>query len=462
MRKDRTVAAIAVNVIKTPILRNVLIGCFAISILLPTYSTVYILPLFVKQLLKTIEDQAYRTASHLASCFTAHPDVPIKYLITPELIASINGAMHDFDIERIKIFSKSGEVLYSTHLPDIATINQHAYFHTIVASGNMFSKIIQKGYPTMGGRIVDRDVAEVYIPIMRQAIFQGAFEIYYNITDSKRKLDTLLLQSSHILYTIAVALLLFLLVTLFQASKTRLNLLNAEKKLEILNMELQERVDEQTHEIQATQETSIEALAILAEYYDADTGGHLSRIQGYTVLLLTWMKDNLPYGEYISSKPEYIEETSLASILHDIGKTAIPKTILTKPGKLTVEEYQIMQKHTLIAADVMDKANKKFTKHFKKDSYLALARDIALYHHEKWNGTGYPEGLKGEDIPLTARVVALADAYEAMRSKRSYKAAYSHEYAVEEIIRERGEHFDPSVVDAFLAQADKFLKYHQN
>jgi HD-GYP domain-containing protein (c-di-GMP phosphodiesterase class II) len=146
----------------------------------------------------------------------------------------------------------------------------------------------------------------------------------------------------------------------------------------------------------------------------------------------------------------------LASLLHDIGKVAIPPEILTKPGRLTDEEFDLMKTHTTIAGEMFGKANKVFVDSFKKDSYLALARDIAFYHHEHWNGKGYPNGLKGESIPLSARIVAVADVYDALISKRPYKEPWSHQDAVNEITKDSGEQFDPIVIEAFINQSDKF------
>jgi response regulator RpfG family c-di-GMP phosphodiesterase len=222
------------------------------------------------------------------------------------------------------------------------------------------------------------------------------------------------------------------------------------------NALLENKVFEQTREIRVTQKTSIEALAVLAEYYDHDTGAHLSRIQEYVVLLLSWLQEHSPYAAYIQGKKDYISSTAFASLLHDIGKVAIAKEILLKPGKLTREEFGAIQMHTQIAGQVLNRANQTFVEFFGKDSYLALARDIALFHHEKWNGEGYPSRLREEEIPLSARVVALADVYDALRSKRPYKEPKSHAWAKEEILKERGRHFDPWVVEAFLAQAAEF------
>ena len=149
----------------------------------------------------------------------------------------------------------------------------------------------------------------------------------------------------------------------------------------------------------------------------------------------------------------------LSSKCHDVarfGKTAIPKEILTKPGKLTREEFELVQTHTEIAGHTLEKANKTFMDNFNKDSYLAFASDIALYHHEKWNGTGYPRGLEGESIPLSARIVALADVYDALRSKRPYKEPWSHSDTAQEIAKDKGTRFDPEIVDAFLANSMQF------
>jgi HD-GYP domain-containing protein (c-di-GMP phosphodiesterase class II) len=196
----------------------------------------------------------------------------------------------------------------------------------------------------------------------------------------------------------------------------------------------------------------------LAEYYDRDTGDHLVRIQNYVLLLASWLQNNSPYAVYITRKPDYVNDLKLASLLHDIGKIAIPRAILNKPGKLTEEEFEIVKTHTSIAGEVLNKANAAFIVSFGKDSYLALARDIALYHHEQWNGGGYPHGLKGETIPLSARIVALADVYDALRSVRPYKKAFTHMDAVDIITNKEKEHFDPYVLKAFLAQSDIFCE----
>lgn len=212
----------------------------------------------------------------------------------------------------------------------------------------------------------------------------------------------------------------------------------------------------ETQEAQFTQKISIEALACLAESHDADTWNHLNRIQEYVRLLATELKERSSYSTYLTRKPGYIDELVLASLLHDIGKIVIPKEILAKPDRLNRKEIKLLRTHPIVAGEMLEKTNSMFVEQFHKDSYFALARDIAYYHHEKWNGEGYPYGLSGEAIPLSARIVAVADVYDALTSQRPYKSAWSHEDAVNEIKKERGQHFDPEVVDAFLTLADNF------
>ncbi len=213
---------------------------------------------------------------------------------------------------------------------------------------------------------------------------------------------------------------------------------------------LDQLVEEKLYEIELTQRTSIEALATVAEHSDTETGVHLRRIQEYVLALTEELVVDSPYSKYIQSKDSYIEEIVVASVLHDIGKVVIPNKILLKPGKLTPEEFDEIKKHTVVAGNMLARANKIFLDHIGKDSYLALARDIAMFHHEKWDGTGYTRGLKGEDIPLSARIVALCDVYDAVTTDRVYKKAWTHGEAVEMIKENRGTHFDPVITDAFL------------
>jgi response regulator RpfG family c-di-GMP phosphodiesterase len=195
---------------------------------------------------------------------------------------------------------------------------------------------------------------------------------------------------------------------------------------------------------------TILGLAKLAEYRDEGTGTHLERIREYAKLIAEEMSKNPKYAGKITA--EYIDDIYQSSILHDIGKVGIPDAVLLKPGKLTGEEFDVIKRHTTLGGDAIKAIEAKI----EGQSFLALGREIAYNHHEKWDGSGYPRGLNGEGIPLAARVVALADVYDALTTKRFYKEAYSHERSRQIILELKGTHFDPEVVDVFLALEDEF------
>ncbi len=443
---------------RSPLLRSLLLMCFALSILLPTYSSLFIMPKLVDQLMSNVENDALRTARHLSEQLLNKSERISRESITDNFISELSKSITDFEIADIKIFSANGEVIYSTKRLDIGKLNKNAYFWEKVAKGMTYSKFVPKKGKSAEGVTLTRDVAEVYIPLMTGNSFQGAFEIYYDVTDSKQSLNQLLFRSSVLFYFIAFIVLSFSVIALWKASSAIILRNRAEIELQEFNHSLERRIVEQTHEIIVTQRISIEALAGLAEYYDSNTGEHLVRIRHYTMLLLEKLINNSAYTVYLSERPGYLADLQLASLLHDIGKTAISKDILTKPSKLTPEEFEHVKLHTVIAGDVLFKANKLFIESFGKDSYLALARDIATHHHERWDGRGYPHGLSGEKIPLSARIIALVDVYDALRSKRPYKKAWCHEDAVAEIIRERGKQFDPGIVDLFMELSEEFEK----
>jgi len=194
------------------------------------------------------------------------------------------------------------------------------------------------------------------------------------------------------------------------------------------------------------------ALAKLAESRDQGTGHHLERIREYSRVIARRLSECEDFRNIVT--PGYVNTIYLTSPLHDIGKVGIPDKILLKPGRLTEAEFEIMKTHTIIGGETLADT----VREYPGVSYLSIARDIVLSHHERFNGKGYPYGLKGDDIPLCGRIVALADVYDALISKRVYKEAYSHEVAREIILEERGEHFDPRVVDAFLAEEQTFME----
>ncbi len=200
-----------------------------------------------------------------------------------------------------------------------------------------------------------------------------------------------------------------------------------------------------------TREMTIFALAKLAESRDPETGAHLERVRSYCRVLARWLQQNSEsLGEIDDEFVHLIYETSP---LHDIGKVAIPDRILLKPGRLTDDEFEIMKTHALRGAETLEAAMHEFP----NARFLQMARDIALTHHERYDGTGYPRELVGDAIPLCGRIIALADVYDALTSKRVYKEAYSHERAKSIILDGSGSHFDPDVVDAFLAEEDEFI-----
>lgn len=207
---------------------------------------------------------------------------------------------------------------------------------------------------------------------------------------------------------------------------------------------LEKLVKERTRELELTQEATIESMGTLAEFRDPETGGHIKRTQHYLSALAEQLKNHPRFREFFQEKTEHL--LYISAPLHDIGKVAIPDSILMKPGKLTEEEFEIMKKHTLYGRDAIRATSGKLG---KRETFLHIAEEIAHTHHEKWDGTGYPQGLKGEAIPISGRLMALADVYDALISKRVYKPPFSHEKAFSIILEGSGTHFDPDVVDAF-------------
>lgn len=198
-----------------------------------------------------------------------------------------------------------------------------------------------------------------------------------------------------------------------------------------------------------SREVTIFALAKLAESRDSETGEHLERMREYCRVLAVHLSGCPRFRDVVDG--DYVQLLYLTSPLHDIGKVGIPDRVLLKPGQLTQEEIQIIRQHTTIGGDTLEAASHAHP----GAAFLTMARDIAYHHHERYDGKGYPHGLSGDAIPLAARIVALADVYDALTTKRVYKPAFSHEDARSIIIAERSQQFDPDIVDAFLdAEAD--------
>lgn len=223
------------------------------------------------------------------------------------------------------------------------------------------------------------------------------------------------------------------------------------RQIEEYNHTLQSRVKAQVKEITSAQQSTIFAMAKLAESRDPETGEHLLRLCEYSKVLCDVLKEHPKYSDLIT--PEYIDDIYAASPLHDIGKVAIPDRILQKPGKLTDEEFDIMKTHTSVGAQMLREIHSEHP----NNNFIRIGIEIAESHQEKYNGSGYPNGLEGENIPFSARIMALGDVYDALTSKRCYKEAFSHEKSKSIILEGRGSHFDPDVVDAFLQIEEKFV-----
>ncbi len=201
--------------------------------------------------------------------------------------------------------------------------------------------------------------------------------------------------------------------------------------------------------IEQMQSDLIMILADMVENRDESTGDHVRKTSMYTIIIMNQMRRMGIYSGILTD--DYIENVFKSAPLHDIGKIRIPDAILNKPGKLTPEEFEVMKNHSVYGKEIIDELIESLT----EASYLEVARDIAMYHHEKWDGTGYPEGLKKEEIPLSARIMAIADVFDALVSERVYKKAFSFEKAIDIIQEESGTHFDPRIVSAFMAVEDE-------
>ncbi|NNG00385.1 MAG: HD domain-containing protein [Desulfobacteraceae bacterium] len=193
-----------------------------------------------------------------------------------------------------------------------------------------------------------------------------------------------------------------------------------------------------------TESVTIFTLAYQAELRDQETGKHIERTSRYVRMLAEELSTLPKYKDYLT--PQYIEDLEKAAPLHDIGKVGIPDSILKKPGKLTDAEFAIIMKHCEYGTKVLKIADEKLS----FQSFLKIAIQMVQSHHEKWDGEGYPQGLNGADIPLSGRIMAVADVYDALRSERCYKKGFSHTKTCEILREERGKHFDPDLIDAFF------------
>jgi len=216
------------------------------------------------------------------------------------------------------------------------------------------------------------------------------------------------------------------------------------------NQQLSDKVQEQVREVVSAHHAAILAMSKLAESKDPETGAHLERLREYSRLMAEHMSQMTSYQKVVDA--QFVENIFAATPLHDIGKVGVPDEILLKPGTLTDTEWVLMRSHTTIGAETLREVDYLHP----GNSFIKMGIEIAESHHEKWDGSGYPHGLSGKNIPLAARIVAIADVYDALRSKRSYKEPFTHEQSRAIIEKGRGAHFDPQLLDVFLVLADQF------
>lgn len=228
--------------------------------------------------------------------------------------------------------------------------------------------------------------------------------------------------------------------------KTHLALKRMQDFLRDQNAYLESEVKKRTEEVVAIQDVTIHAMASMAETRDNETGNHIRRTQHYVKLLAEKLRTHPHFVKFLDDD-KTIEMLFKSAPLHDIGKVGIPDAILLKPDRLTKEEFEVMKSHTTLGRDAIVHAEKNLG---IEVPFLQYAKEIAYSHQEKWDGSGYPEGLSGEDIPISARLMAVADVYDALISRRVYKMPMPHEEAVKIMLAGKGQHFDPDVIDAFI------------
>jgi putative two-component system response regulator len=237
--------------------------------------------------------------------------------------------------------------------------------------------------------------------------------------------------------------------------KTHLQLRLLQMEMASHAADLEQRIADQVKAVTASQLATIFALAKLAEARDDDTGRHIERVQSFARMLAEQMREMRLH--VIQLTGAFIDNLYQTACLHDIGKVGVPDAILLKPGKLTAEEFAEIKKHSALGADTLAAVLKRHP----DNQFLRMGVDVARSHHEKWDGSGYPDGLKGEAIPLSARIVALADFYDALTSNRCYRPAFGHEETCRMIREGAGTHFDPDVAAAFTAQEHRFKSIRQ-
>lgn len=269
---------------------------------------------------------------------------------------------------------------------------------------------------------------------------------------------------SNLIQNIVVSVIIFAGVLFFCTSSywNHKRAAHYAEKVKDYQMTLEERVLEQTQEIKkqteqlvSMQEDVIEGMATLIESRDGNTGEHVRNTKKYVTMIVSYMYRHHMFEQEIDDV--FVEQIGNAAALHDIGKIQISDTILSKPGKFTPEEYEIMKSHSRLGGEIVG----KILGESADDKLIQISKDVVNYHHEKWDGTGYPAGLKGEEIPLSARIMAVADVFDALVSRRVYKDSMSMEQAFEILRQDAGKHFDPQIIEIFLGLQDEIKEFLQ-
>jgi HD-GYP domain-containing protein (c-di-GMP phosphodiesterase class II) len=307
-----------------------------------------------------------------------------------------------------------------------------------------------RGYPTTKMRALDiRKLAET----TRECVFDGQESTALNhVHDDvvSSKLPPIAVPFKHIALTVIDVDGVEGIIGLFRESSDKVFKMSDIKLLEtvgqFVSVYLNNRAILKSRE--KLFDLTVFGLARLAESRDDDTGEHLGRVAYYCRILADEMKSNGSYDDVVDG--EFVDTIFRMSPLHDIGKVGISDTILLKPGKLTEAEFEAMKAHTVIGGDAIVDIERRYGS--DETTFISMGREIAYFHHEKWDGSGYPKGLANFEIPLCARIMAVADVYDALTSKRCYKDAFSHEKARGILIEDSGSHFDPIVVEAFIAR----------
>jgi HD-GYP domain-containing protein (c-di-GMP phosphodiesterase class II) len=332
-------------------------------------------------------------------------------------------------IFRVKVWSTGGLIIWCDSYDVIGkSFPENIHFKKAWQGEIAYSiaKPHKEEHQTEKGR---ETVLEIYTPVIIAGkviavieLYEGADELFKAIRKNAVHI--------YVLIGFAVTILYCLLFFVFYQAQNR--------QKEILS------------ELIRTQDGAIVSLASLAETRDNETGAHILRTQRYIKVLAEHLRGKPLFSEVLT--PGNIELLFKSAPLHDVGKVGVRDSILLKPGKLTDEEFEEMKKHTILGQSALEEASNELG----ANSFLHFAQEIALNHHEKWDGSGYPRGLKGYEIPVSGMLMALADVYDALISERVYKEAFSHEKALEIISEGRGTHFCPEVVDAFLEYQEEF------